>query len=91
METPEICILCDNPAQVEKGDGGNRYVFNCSGSCPTFEITRKAQKELEDNPGRKRIIIEKIKAFNKENADDMPLIRINPVGLMEVTTRSRER
>jgi hypothetical protein len=93
IEESKICMLCDGPADIEtsKGTGGNRFIVYCSGLCPTFEISRRAIKELRNKPNRKSAVIQKIKAFAKENPDDMPLIRMvnGSRGLM-VTTRSRE-
>jgi len=93
IEESKICFLCDASADIEtsKGEGGNRFIVYCSGSCPTFEISRVAIKELRNNRHRKPAVIEKIKAFVKENPDDMPVIRMeNGSQKLVVTTRSRE-
>ena len=93
IEESKICILCEGPADIEtsKGEGRNRFIVYCSGSCPTFEISRRAIKELRNNPDRKSAVIQKIKAFVKENPDDMPVIRmVNGSQNLVVTTRSRE-
>ncbi len=89
----KICMLCNGPADIEtlKGTGGNRFIVCCSGSCPTFEISRRAIKELRNNPHRKPAVIQKIKAFAKKNPDDMPVVRmVNGSRSLCVTTRSRE-
>jgi hypothetical protein len=93
IEESKICILCAGSADIEtsKGEGGNRFIVYCSGSCPTFEISRRAIRELRNNPNRKSAAIQKIKAFVKENPDGMPVIRMeNGSQKLVVTTRSRE-
>jgi len=93
MEEFKTCILCDGPAQTatKVGTGGNRFIIYYAGSCPTFEITRRAIKELQDKPHRKQAVIEKIRAFYNESPDDMPVIRmINASQKLIVTTRGRE-
>jgi len=87
----KICMLCDGPADIEtsKGTGGNRFIVYCSGSCPVFEISRRAIEELRNKPTRKSAVIHKIKAFVKENPNDLPVIRMEN-GILVVTTRSRE-
>jgi hypothetical protein len=92
MNEIKRCILCENSADTETWDSGNRIIFYCSATCPTFQITRHALKELEMNPHRKPDILQKIKAFTKENPNDMPVIRmIHGSTVMKVTTRSREK
>jgi hypothetical protein len=102
-EESKFCVLCDAGADVEhkEGERGHRFIYYCRGSCPCppFEITRIARKEVQRKPTspgisqarRKACIIQKIKAFTKENPDDMPVIRMGKgcQGLI-VTTRSRE-
>ncbi len=93
IEESKICILCEEPANIEtsKGTGGNRFIVSCFGSCPTFEISRRAIKELGNKPNKKSVVIHKIKAFAKENPGDMPVIRmVNGSRSLVVTTRSRE-
>ena len=93
MEKIKSCVLCDESAEIEtaKGTGGDRFIVSCSGTCPSYEISRRAAKEVKNKPNRRQAIIEKIKAFHRENPDDLAVIRmINASQEMVVTTRSRE-
>jgi len=93
IEEMKTCALCDGLADIETstGTGGNRFIAYCSGSCPAFEVSRRAIKELRNKPNRKPAVIQKIKAFAKENPSDMPVIRMtNGSQCFVVTTRSRE-
>ena len=93
MEEFKNCTLCNEVAEIKtaKGTGGNRFIINCAGSCPIYEISRTATKELQNKPHRKQAVIEKIKSFNKEDPNDMPVIcMVNASYDMVVTTRCRE-
>ena len=90
MEKSETCILCGESARREETDGGKRHITYCTGSCPTYEIPLRAEKELEGKPTRKENVIQQIKAFHKENPNDMPVIRMDSFHLT-VTTLNRER
>jgi len=93
MEEFKNCCLCNEVAEIKtaKGTGGNRFIINCAGFCPIYEISRTSIKELQNKPHRRQAIIEKIKAFNKEDPNDMPVIRmVNASYDMVVTTRGRE-
>ena len=92
ISEPKTCLLCENPADIETWDSGKRLIFYCSGVCPTFQITRRAIKELEMKPALKPYVLQKVKAFANENLNDMPVIRmILGSTELQVTTRSRER
>ena len=93
MQVYKYCFLCNNPADFKetKGAGGGRLIVSCSKSCPDYEITKWAIKNLEEKPNRKTKIIHKIKAFTNENSDDLPVVRKDNSSFeMVVTTRSRE-
>ena len=56
-----------------------------------FHVQLQRTKELQNKPHRKQSVIKKIKSFNKENPNDMPVIRmVNASYDMVVTTRGRE-
>lgn len=92
MKNTQICFLCEGPAKIlSETDRGNRLVIGCSGECPTYEISKRAITEVQEKPVRKLDVIEKIKAFHNENAEDMPVIRMTKDSQdYYVTTRSRE-
>lgn len=91
-KTQLICFLCEKPAKILKEtERGNRLVIGCSGGCPTYEITKRAITEVQRKPDRKLAVINKIKAFYVENAEDLPVIRMTEGSTdFYVTTRSRE-
>lgn len=58
MKTTRNCPLCDESAAISpvSGEGGNRARVDCEADCPPYEITRRAEIELERNPSRKAAV-----------------------------------
>lgn len=64
-QTASLCSLCGHAAAMIDTDRGNRsYVACSSAECGDYEISKRAAREVANNSGRKRALIERIVQAN---------------------------
>ncbi|HTO45421.1 MAG TPA: hypothetical protein VML56_15205 [Burkholderiales bacterium] len=88
------CFLCGREARIRAvvGEPSERWLVECCGDCPMYEISRPALDTLQDKPHKKLHTMRLLKQVKAKNPTDTPVIRMAwwyPV--LRVSTRGSEQ
>jgi len=86
------CFLCGQEARIRGSEPDLRWLVECFGDCPRYEISQPAMDALQEKPHKKLHMMTRLKQVKAKNPTGTPVIRMAwwyPV--LRVSTRGSDQ